>query len=230
MRNPSLRFKLHSLVLLAAISVAGCAAGIPPATHAALTILGAFTDAISLFDKANDLYAASVNAAVTPLRQELKKEGTKNGDGTRYTINLADLAGKWEASWNAVGDRTTELQENAASLKDAAEPYFEQLKTNTEGISDQTRRAEEQKKNEALRARWDSIIEEVDAKLKNARAIHQRGSDFHRILVNNLLRREISKVLETLESLSQEVSTLATELTELAAEARKIAGQSSDPG
>jgi hypothetical protein len=114
------------------------------------------------------------------------------------------------------------LQKRFSEVEKASDAYWDALDAVTASISDKSRRAAEQQRNEAARKKWDQAYDSARAQIARAVALRDRGADFHKVLLASAMRRQIAEYTATLDSIAKEADVLLDALASLTDQGRLI--------
>jgi hypothetical protein len=91
-------------------------------------------------------------------------------------------------------------------------------------ISDNTFRASEKRKNDALKRNWTTQFNNAKSTLDNLRSLVVEGDDFYYMILGASLREEIQVHIDELMGISDEANSLLANLENLTREGKRITG------
>lgn len=206
------------LVCIILSTAIGCE-GAAPSARAALDAAKLFVDTLTLLNDASQLYQSNVSKAVTAAKTELAVAEEKSSE---VKIDLPKIALEWEQNWKKVNEQTAELEKRFKDVEIASNKYWETLERVTNAIGDAKLREQEKKKNRDAKQKWDEAYQNAKKQIDKARALRDKGNDFHKLMIAAALRRQLAEYTATLDSIAQEAESLLKSLEALTEQGKSI--------
>jgi len=210
----------------------GCSGA--PAAVEAIQAAKLLIEALSAADTVVRLYERYVSESVERTRRALyedlvleqmerNRRAADNGQQIlRVRIDLPAIALDWENSWRRVEEQTEALEECLDTIQFRSQVYWTTLGEVANAIKDDALRAQEQIKNLQAKRKWDQAYANAEYQVERARAICDRGADFHKVLLGSALRSEISQQTTTLNLIATEAEALLKTLETLTEQGRLL--------
>lgn len=205
-----------AFIAVVLLPLPGCPAAVT-VTGQTIAVAGHFVNALSLLKEATALYKTYVSDSVQEAKNEIAKSENEN-----VKIDLSVVATRWETKWKKVDAQTKELEAKFNDVDEAATKYWETLNRVTTAIKDKELRNREIQRNKEARKKWDEAHESAVKQIDRAKALRDKGGDFHNVMIAAALRSQIAEYTATLDSIADEASRLLTELESVAEKGKSI--------
>jgi hypothetical protein len=144
-----------------------------------------------------------------------------NNTREKLTINLKegifeDVAQEWEKTWNKINRKITQLENKYGDIIEESHLYFQKMRELENETSDDALKSMMIKKTNAKEQEFEIAKNNTLNEIKKIKQMAKSGSDFHNVLLQDVMLTQISYRISELNRLESEARSICLRLNQFA--------------